>query len=79
MESTHTISSYMIQRLYECGVNHIFRVPRDYVPGFYNQLLHSNKLKIINTCDELAAALAADAYVRVKGFGAFCITYCAGA
>ena len=79
MESTHTISSYMIQRLYEYGVNHIFRVPGDYVPGFYNQLIHSNRLKIINTCDELAAALAADAYARVKGFEAFCITYCIGA
>jgi TPP-dependent 2-oxoacid decarboxylase len=45
MESTHTVSSYMIQRLYECGVNHIFGVPGDYVLGFYNQLLHSNRLK----------------------------------
>ena len=78
MESTHTVSSYMIQRLYECGVNHIFGVPGDYVLGFYNQLLHSNRLKIINTCDELAAALAADAYARVKGFGALCITYYVG-
>ena len=78
MESIHTVSSYIIQRLYECGVNHIFGVPGDYVLGFYNQLLHSNKLKIINTCDELAAALAADAYARVKGFGALCITYCVG-
>jgi len=78
MQSTHTVSSYIIQRLYECGVNHIFGVPGDYVLGFYNQLLHSNKLKIINTCDELAAALAADAYARVKGFGALCITYCVG-
>jgi TPP-dependent 2-oxoacid decarboxylase len=78
MESTHTVSSYIIQRLYECGVNHIFGVPGDYVLGFYNQLLHSNRLKIINTCDELAAALAADAYARVKGFGALCITYCVG-
>jgi indolepyruvate decarboxylase len=78
MQSTHTVSSYIIQRLYECGVNHIFGIPGDYVLGFYNQLLHSNKLKIINTCDELAAALAADAYARVKGFGALCITYCVG-
>jgi indolepyruvate decarboxylase len=74
----HTISSYLIQKLYECGVNHVFGIPGDYILGFYNQLLHSNKLKIINTCDELAAAFAADAYARVKGFGALCITYCVG-
>jgi len=79
MESTHTVSGYMIQRLYERGVNHILRVPGDYVLGFYNQLLHSNRLKIINACDELAAALAADANARAKGFGAFCITYGVGA
>ena len=45
MESTHTVSSYIIQRLCECGVNHIFGVPGDYVLGFYNQLLH--KLSVI--------------------------------
>ena len=46
----------------------------------------SNRLKIINTSDELAAALAAtlaaalaaDAYAHVKEFGAICITYCVG-
>ena len=79
MECVNTVSSYIIQRLYECGVNHILRVPGDYLLGFYNQLLHSNRLKITNACDELAAALAADAYARVKGFGAFCITYGIGA
>ena len=32
----------------------------------------------INTSDEQGAGFAADAYARVKGLGAACITYCVG-
>ena len=35
-------------------------------------------LNVVNTSDEQGAAFAADAYARVKGFGAVCITYCVG-
>jgi TPP-dependent 2-oxoacid decarboxylase len=35
-------------------------------------------LNVVNTCDEQGAAFAADAYARVRGFGAVCITYCVG-
>ena len=41
-------------------------------------MIRSNMLKVVNTCDEQGAAFAADAYARVKGFGAVCITYCVG-
>src|SRR5207245_8690451 len=30
------------------------------------------------TCDEQGAGFAADAYARVRGLGAVCITYCVG-
>lgn len=78
METTYTVATYLIKRLYEYGVRHIFGVPGDYVLGFYDQLIRTNALKVINTCDELAAAFAADAYARIKGLGAVCITYCVG-
>jgi TPP-dependent 2-oxoacid decarboxylase len=78
MENTHTVSSYLIQKLHAYGIKHIFGVPGDYILGFYDELTRSNVLKIINTCDEQGAAFAADAYARVKGFGAVCITYCVG-
>src|SRR6266853_1618260 len=71
------IGEYLIARLYEHGVRHVFGIPGDYVLGFYDQLLHS-KLKIINTCDEQGAGFAADAYARVRGLGAVCVTYCVG-
>jgi TPP-dependent 2-oxoacid decarboxylase len=73
-----TIGAYLIQRIYDYGVRYVFGVPGDFVLGFYQQLNNSNKLKIINTCDEQGAAFAADAYARINGLGAVCVTYCVG-
>ncbi len=77
MKNPPTIGEYLIQRLYAHGVRHIFGIPGDYVLGFYDQLSKS-KLQVINTCDEQGAGFAADAYARVRGLGAVCITYCVG-
>src|SRR5487761_2153890 len=72
-----TIGEYLIQQLYRRGVRHVFGIPGDYVLGFYDQLLHS-KLQIVCTGDEQGAGFAADAYARVRGLGAVCVTYCVG-
>src|ERR687885_2811900 len=72
------IAGYLIQRLYDNGVRHIFGVPGDFVLGFYQELVKSNKLKVINTCDEQGAGFAADAYARINGLGVVCVTYCVG-
>src|SRR6266480_7262643 len=77
MKKATTIGEYLIQRLYAHGVRHVFGIPGDYVLGFYEQLLHS-PIRIVNTCDEQGAGFAADAYARVRGLGAVCITYCVG-
>jgi indolepyruvate decarboxylase len=58
-------------------VRHVFGIPGDYVLGFYDQL-KSSRLQIVTTCDEQGAGFAADAYARVAGLGAACITYCVG-
>jgi indolepyruvate decarboxylase len=72
-----TIGQYLIQRLAAHGVGHVFGIPGDYVLGFYDQLVAS-ELKIVTTCDEQGAGFAADAYARMRGLGAVCITYCVG-
>ena len=72
------VASYLIQRLYDHDVRHIFGVPGDFVLGFYQELIQSKKLKVINTCDEQGAAFAADAYARINGLGVVCVTYCVG-
>lgn len=78
METAYTVSTYLIKKLHECGVKHIFGVPGDYVLGLYDQLIRTKTLEVINTCDEQAAAFAADAYARVRGLGVVCVTYCVG-
>ena len=77
MKTAPTIGQYLIQQLYARGVRHVFGIPGDYVLGFYGQLAKS-KLRVINTCDEQGAGFAADAYARVRGLGAVCVTYCVG-
>ncbi len=77
MKHSPTIGEYLIQRLHAHGVRHVFGIPGDYVLHFYDQLSKS-KLRLINTCDEQGAGFAADAYARVHGLGAVCVTYCVG-
>lgn len=77
MKSSMPIGQYLIQQLYAHGVRHVFGIPGDYVLGFFDMLQHS-KLRIVTTCDEQGAGFAADAYARVRGLGAVCVTYCVG-
>src|ERR1041384_2165728 len=77
MKLSPSIGEYLIRQLSAHGVRHVFGIPGDYVLGFYDQLAKS-KLRLINTCDEQGAGFAADAYARVRGLGAGCVTYCVG-
>src|SRR3954452_10170763 len=77
MKPSNLIGEYLIQRLYDHGVRHVFGIPGDYVLGFYDLLQHST-LKTVNTCDKQVAGFSSDAYARVRGLGAVCITYCVG-
>ncbi|MCA9430429.1 MAG: alpha-keto acid decarboxylase family protein [Candidatus Omnitrophica bacterium] len=77
MRRRTTIGSYLVKRLEEAGLKQIFGVPGDYVLGFYDLLVES-PIEVIGTCTEGGAGFAADAYARVHGLGAICITYCVG-
>ena len=77
MSKQTTVGQYLISRLEEINLKHIFGIPGDYVLKFFSQLADSN-LNIIGTSSEQGAAFAADAYARVNGLGAICITYCVG-
>jgi TPP-dependent 2-oxoacid decarboxylase len=74
---TVTIGQYLIDRLSELGARHVFGIPGDYVLGFYD-LLEKSDLAVINCADEQGAGFAADAYARVNGVGAVCVTYGVG-
>ena len=77
INSEITVAEYLLIRLKEIGVDHLFGVPGDFVLGFFNQVLKS-EIKYIGTCNELNAAYASDGYARIKGIGAFASTYGVG-
>lgn len=72
-----SIGEYLIRRLQDYGIRDVFGIPGDYVLGFYSMLEHS-PIRLIGCCREDNAGFAADAYARVNGMGAVCVTYCVG-
>ena len=68
------IGDFLLRRLEEAGVKHLFGVPGDYNLGLLQQLQDSGALKWVGTCNELNASYAADGYARLNGLGAFLVT-----
>ncbi len=75
--SARSIGGYLIERLRALGVNDIFGIPGDFVLGLYG-MLERSPIRIVGTCSELNAGYAADAYARINGIGAVCVTYSVG-
>jgi len=76
-DETWTIGQYLIQRLQDYGVRDIFGIPGDYVLSFYS-MLERSPINVVGCTREDCAGFAADAYARINGMGAVCITYCVG-
>jgi TPP-dependent 2-oxoacid decarboxylase len=73
-----TIAQYLLSRLHDLGVDHIFGVPGDYVLRFFGEISKS-PIRHVGTTREDTAAFAADGYARSKGVGALAVTYGVGA
>jgi indolepyruvate decarboxylase len=69
-----TIGDFLLRRLEEAGVRHLFGVPGDYNLALLQQLQDTGTLKWIGTCNELNASYAADGYARLNGLGALLVT-----
>ncbi len=78
MSRVMSIGEYLIRKLHTHGIRHMFGIPGDYVLGFYDQVEKCTEIELINTCDEQGAGFAADAYARISGLGAVCVTYGVG-
>jgi TPP-dependent 2-oxoacid decarboxylase len=76
-KSTATVGRYLVRRLGELGVRHIFGVPGDYVLDLMDLVIDS-PVEFVGTCNELNAGYAADAYSRLNGIGAAMVTYGVG-
>jgi indolepyruvate decarboxylase len=72
-----SIGAYLIQRLQDYGLKHVFGIPGDYVLSFYG-MLERSPIEVIGCTREDCAGFAADAYARIHGLGAVCVTYCVG-
>ena len=72
-----SVGEYLIHRLQNYGINDVFGIPGDYILSFYT-MLEEGPLRAIGCTREDCAGFAADAYARLNGMGALCVTYCVG-
>ena len=73
------VSQFLIERLQNTGIKHVFGVPGDYVLDFYKELWDNKEIEVVNNTDENHSGFAADAYARVNGIGCVVVTYSVGA
>ena len=73
-----TVSDYLLTRLKQCGLEHIFAVPGDYASPFLEALDNDKNITRIPNINELGSGYAADGYARYKGIGAACVQYGVG-
>lgn len=72
-----SIGQYLINRLQDYGIRDVFGIPGDYVLSFYS-MLEASPINVVGCTREDNAGFAADAYARINGMGALCVTYCVG-
>lgn len=75
---TITIGDYLLLRLEQIGIKHIFGVPGDYNMEFLDFIVERENIKWIGTCNELNASYAADGYARINGIAALVTTFGVG-
>jgi TPP-dependent 2-oxoacid decarboxylase len=74
----YTISDYLLERLVELGVGHVFGVPGDYTLSFLDHVIAQPGLSWIGCTNELNAGYAADGYGRMRGIAALTTTFGVG-
>ncbi|WP_369387504.1 alpha-keto acid decarboxylase family protein [Streptomyces sp. CG1] len=74
-----TIGDFLLRRMAEAGIGHVFGVPGDYNLELLQQMHDGGTMEWVGNCNELNASYAADGYARLKGMGAFMVTNAVGA
>lgn len=73
-----TVADYLIARLKQAGLAHLFAVPGDYAGPFLVALDATPGITRIANVNELGSGYAADGYARFRGIGAACVQYGVG-
>ena len=79
MTESCTVGQYLVDRLRQLGLEHLFAIAGDYSIEWLNRYVAPSGTKIIEEVNEVNAGYAADGYARLRGIGALCVTYSAGA
>jgi len=79
MNGKYTVGQYLVDRLHELGLRHLFSIAGDYSIEWVTSYVEKSDIQVIEEVNELNAGYAADGYARLKGIGALCVTYSAGA
>jgi len=71
-------TEYLLERLADYNVDHLFGIPGDYVIPFFTEA-EKTGIRMVTTTHEPSAGFAADGYARVKGLGVAVATWGVGA
>ncbi|HYW17596.1 MAG TPA: thiamine pyrophosphate-binding protein [Allosphingosinicella sp.] len=74
----YNVAQYLVDRLKQCGLGHVFAVPGDYAANFLNALDRTEGIVRVPNINELGSGYAADGYARFRGIGAACVQYGVG-
>ncbi len=78
MKYEYTVGNYLLDRLSELGIRHMFGVPGDYNLAFLDDVINYEGMNWVGNRNELNAAYAADGYARINGFAALATTFGVG-
>lgn len=73
-----TVGEYLLLRLHQAGIGHLFGVPGDYNLQFLDRVIASPDIGWVGCANELNAAYAADGYARCHGAAALLTTFGVG-
>jgi indolepyruvate decarboxylase len=76
---TYTVGQYIVDRLRELGVRHLFSVPGPYGAEWLHDYVEATPdIQRFGTTNAANAGYAADGYARMNGLGAVCVPYGVG-
>src|SRR4051812_50136820 len=74
----YTVAQYLVDRLKQCGLGHVFAVPGDYAANFLNALDTTEGIVRVPNINELGSGYASYCYARFNGIGAACVQFGVG-
>lgn len=78
MAENYTVADYLLDRLAQIGIRHVFGVPGDYNLQFLDHVSAHRQISWVGCANELNAAYAADGYARCKPAAALLTTFGVG-